>query len=507
MKNSIVSLKIILLAALLSLGTSFPVWAESNKSINDLSVSVLKALTLATIIIYARDSNKDRDKIIQGIEALDKGVDDFIYPVSVYQVISDESTRQKIQLKNKSKLFDSLSNSAQVIYKFSKQCFSQSKLVDRKIIGSVIEDKKKKLISFIVQFGNCPSARVKLSEVINIDGAYYFGDIQATKSGSDNIQSTVKASKGIAFQYELVGLFKSGVAPAKKNGQWGLIDTSGKWLVPPKYLDMGRMEEGLLAVSQEKGKFAFMDASGKLLTDFEYKKANYFSEGLAGVSVGKKWGFIDKSGDLKIKANYDNIRSFKKGFAPVKVNTKWGYINKQGKWLVKPIYNAAYSFTDDGFAVVVVKNKRGFINTKGRFIIKPFYRRVQRFSEGIAPVSKEKDLWFFINKEKRPLFSGQFSQARIFSEEMAAVMNSESQWGYLNKIGKLIIPFQFDKAYDFKEGLALVKKGDKRGYVDKQGNIVVPLIYDDAFRFSEGLAPVKKDKLWGYISKPSNTSH
>ena len=493
MRNYIIGLKFLLLTALLSLGVPSPVWAESNKSVNELSSSVLKALTLATIIIYARDSNKDRDRIIQGIDVLDKKIDDFVYPASVYQVISDEGARDKIQLKNKSMLFDSLSRSAQVIYKFSKQCFSQSKLVDRKIIGSVIENKKQKLVSFIVQFGGCSPARVELSEVINIDGAYYFGGIYAVKDSSEGIQSTTNESKNIDFQYELAGLFKSGVAPAKKNGRWGLLDTDGKWLVSPKYLDMGRMEEGLLPVSQEPDKFAFMDASGKLLTDFKYNKVHYFSEGLAGVKMGEKWGFIDKSGDLKIKANYDSIRSFKKGFAPVKVNKKWGYINKYGKWLVKPIYNAAYSFTDDGFAVVAVRNKRGFINLKGRFIIKPSYRRVQRFSEGVAPVSKVKGSWFFINKENKPLFSKQFVEVRIFSEEITAVMNSEMQWGYLNKSGKLLIPFQFDKAYDFKEGLALVKKGNKRGYIDKQGNIVIPLIYDDAFRFSEGLAPVKKD--------------
>ena len=471
-----------------------------NNSINELSASVFDSLTLANVVIHARKKHQRREIILEGVETIDKQIKGYVYPASVYQVISDEETRNRIRQKNTSKLFTSLDISAQFVYQLSKQCLENPGLDYRKIIGTPVEDKKKKLLSFVIQFGKCDPARVELSDVINIEGKYYFEGM--TASSLEKKQSSVNQAKGIAFQYELAGLFKSGVAPVKSNGLWGLIDTKGAWLVAPKYTDAGRLQEGFLAVSQAQDKFAFMDTNGKLLTEFKFKKAHYFSEGLAGVKIAEKWGFIDKSGALKISANYENIRNFKKGFAPVKQNKKWGYINKQGKWLVKPIYDAAYSFTDDGFAVVVVKNKRGFINTKARFSIKPSYRRVQRFSEGIAPVSKKKDSWSFVDKNNKPLFSKQFSQVRIFSEEMTAVMNAEKQWGYIDRTGKLLVPYQFTKAYDFKDGLALIRKGDKRGFVNKQGNIVVPMIYEDAFRFSEGLAPVKKEGLWGYIPKP-----
>ena len=471
-----------------------------NHSVNVLSVSVLDALTLATHIIYARDIDKSRDEIIVAIDALDKELDQFAYPASVYQVISDAKTRQKIQRKNKEKLFNAMSRAAQTVYQSSKKCFSDTKLVDRNIVDSPSEDKTQKKINFTVQFGDCKPAQIELSDVSRIDGNYYFASIKASP-----VDSKPKKAEGIAFQYEVAGLFKNGVAPAKLNGLWGLIDTTGKWLVSPQYKEIGRLSEGLVAV-EKNGKFAFIDASlksaGKVVIPFKYDKAQYFSTGLAAVKIGDKWGFIDKKGSLKIRARYDNVRNFKRGFAPVKIKNKWGYINAQGKWLVKPVYNAAYSFTDDGLAVVVSKNKRGFINTQGRFAIKPSYRRVQRFTEGSAPVSKKKNNWFFVDNKNQLLFSQHFAKVRNFSESMTAVMNNDQQWGYINKAGKLNIGYQFDKAYDFKDGLALVRKGDKRGFVNKQGDIVVPMIYDDAFRFSEGLAPVKKGELWGYIKKP-----
>lgn len=490
-----------------------PVWAEGgatnanpltfkvkNQSIQEISSSVFNSLTLSAGLVHAQKSNLPREVLIEGIGALDRQVSRYVYPASVYKVISDDETRKKIQTKNSSNLFSAFDRAAQSIYKSSTKCFTQKGIDSRKLIGSPTENKVKKLITFVFQIGSCKQVSVELTDITNIDGSYYFGGVNTVLS--PNSQTSTSQSKGISFQYELAGLFKSGVAPAKKSGLWGLIDTKGKWLVSPKYIDIGRLEEGLLAVSTEEDKFAFMATNGKLLTDFKFKKAHYFSEGFAGVKIGEKWGFIDNLGKQRISTKYDSIRNFSGGFAPVKMKKKWGYINKKGQWLVKPIYDAAYSFTDDKIAVVVTKNKRGFINTKGRFVIAPIYRRVQRFSEGIAPVSKKKNNWSFINKNNKVLFSKSFSEARTFSEKMTAVMNSDKQWGYIDRTGKLLIPYQFDRAYDFKEGLALVKKNNKRGFINLKGQAVIPLTYEDAFRFSEGLAPVKKEGLWGYIPKP-----
>lgn len=517
-----------LLLLLLMGGLIPPVWSDQkaddftlgkikNSSVKELSESVQDSITLASVIILAPKNKAERGQVLKALGILDKQVRHYIYPDSVYKVISDEATRKKIQEKSALKLFDQLDKSARTINNISKKCFSIKKLSKYKTVDSAKYNKDKKQISYVIQYGTCGKAKIILSDVSNIDGSYYFTGITASafkeKETESVVVATVKKLENkntengvvIEFQYELAGLFKSGVAPAKKDGLWGIIDAKGAWLVSPQYTSVGRISEGLLAVEKE-GKFTFIDAtiesSREALTKFKFDNVDYYSDSLAGVKIGKKWGFIGTAGKLKIPAKYESVRSFKNGFAPVKYNKKWGYINEKGQWLAKPIYNAAYSFADGGLAVVVVRNKRGFVNTKARFVIKPVYRRVQRFSDGIAPVSKKKASWYFVGKDNKIAFSGKFSEARTFSEGVTAVMNKNKKWGYINKEGKQIIPYQFDKAYDFKESLALVKKDNKRGFINKQGDIIIPLIYEDAYRFSEGLAPVKKDGLWGYIRRP-----
>lgn len=46
-------------------------------------------------------------------------------------------------------------------------------------------------------------------------------------------------SIAIQPQFEGAGLFHEGVAPARQDGLWGLIDRSGAWVVKPAYEVIG----------------------------------------------------------------------------------------------------------------------------------------------------------------------------------------------------------------------------------------------------------------------------
>jgi hypothetical protein len=79
------------------------------------------------------------------------------------------------------------------------------------------------------------------------------------------------------------------------DGKWGLIDKTGKEIVPPKYDNAGGFKEGLAKVKLN-GKWGFIDKTGKVIVPPKYDDAWSFSEGLAKVKLNGKWGFIDKTG-------------------------------------------------------------------------------------------------------------------------------------------------------------------------------------------------------------------
>ena len=71
-----------------------------------------------------------------------------------------------------------------------------------------------------------------------------------------------------------------GLANAKDNGKWGLIDKSGKFVIEPKFDRIG-----------------------------------YYWDGLAEVKVNDKYGFIDKDGKLVIEPKFESVCGFHDGLA------------------------------------------------------------------------------------------------------------------------------------------------------------------------------------------------
>ena len=64
-------------------------------------------------------------------------------------------------------------------------------------------------------------------------------------------------------------------------------------------LSISGFDEGLGLVQTESG-YGFIDTTGKMVIPPKYLEVKPFYEGLAAVRVGDKWGFIDRSGELVI---------------------------------------------------------------------------------------------------------------------------------------------------------------------------------------------------------------
>jgi len=99
------------------------------------------------------------------------------------------------------------------------------------------------------------------------------------------------------FEYSDVQGFTIGMAPAKKNGSWGFVDTLGKAVVPFQYSNARQFSEGLAAVAN-KGKelWGFINRHGDAIIAFDYDFADSFNEeGEARVIKRGKMIWIDKN--------------------------------------------------------------------------------------------------------------------------------------------------------------------------------------------------------------------
>src|SRR5262245_42329409 len=153
--------------------------------------------------------------------------------------------------------------------------------------------------------------------------------------------------------------FSEGRAGAFRSGGWGFIDTTGAWVVTPRFRNITSFSQGFAAVEAEPLRWGFIDRSGRMAVEPTYLWADRFSEGLAPVEV----------------VLADNDDSFETGY---------GYLDFAGRMAIAPTFESAGRFSE-GLAVVDI-GRRSDINASGVVVIKPRFIAAMEFSGGIAAV-------------------------------------------------------------------------------------------------------------------------
>ncbi len=203
-------------------------------------------------------------------------------------------------------------------------------------------------------------------------------------------------------KYQTAGEFTNGTADVRmSDDKWGVIDKSGKFIIPPEYDGVFPFREGVgiaITIKNKKSSpfdqvpedFAtdLYDMNGDVIARPPYFVFGAYESGLVEILTRSGQGFIDIRGNLVIAPSFQGAHGFSEGLCAVKVNNKWGYINPSGKFAIEPSFDKAYAFSD-GLAVVEVNGKEGYIDKNGRFAIQPRDWSVSGFEDGLALVRRQ----------------------------------------------------------------------------------------------------------------------
>jgi hypothetical protein len=300
--------------------------------------------------------------------------------------------------------------------------------------------------------------------------------------------------------------FSNGVAWVKVGKKWGVIDKTGKILIPPEYYAHNAFSDELALVTIG-GKFRYIDKMGNIVIQQDCEQAYSFTEGLAAIGIGGKFGFIDTKGKIVINPQFESASRFSEGLAAVKIQDKTGFIDRTGKIVIPAEFNWADPFAD-GVALGAVGDKFGLIDKTGKLteiiVNAAMTDATGNFSEGLAKVSVS-GYDGFVDKTGKLAIHPQFKYAGAFSEGLSSVSNGEKS-GYIDKTGNMVIPLKFNGAGAFSEGVARVAEVEgKIGLIDKSGYYLIkPQFAGVYYDFSEGLTPVFFGfGKWGYIRNPN----
>lgn len=206
--------------------------------------------------------------------------------------------------------------------------------------------------------------------------------------------------------YDRITPTKYGLAIVYKSGMYGLIDFTGKTILPTTYENIKVSDTGMIIATQIQ--YTLIDHKGKQLTQYPYivpltNDKAMFCE--LSADKGLKCGIMDKAGkiimlptysDFKRPYNYTKHSPHQMIWA-VNDDNKYGLIDSNtGKAKTPFKYDEVDDFYE-GIAIVSVDDKYGFIDENGKEVIKPIYDYAYGFDAGLAKVEKDGE-WFYIDK-------------------------------------------------------------------------------------------------------------
>lgn len=194
--------------------------------------------------------------------------------------------------------------------------------------------------------------------------------------------------------------FDSGYATVQHHGLFGVIDKSGKVIIPIIWKWASTFSYGLSFVKSSGPdiKCGFMDKDNRLVIPLKYEDCLLgFQEGLAAVKLNEKWGYIDPNDRIVVPFVYDEAKELWHGLGIVKQKKKYGVVDKTGAMIIPVKYSSIVHLTFDRMFVFEQKDKWGAFDEKGAVIIEPIYQEAFTYYNDKAKVTL-KSRTFYIDR-------------------------------------------------------------------------------------------------------------
>jgi hypothetical protein len=339
------------------------------------------------------------------------------------------------------------------------------------------------------------------------------------RNGKEVIQSQPAVSS-VSFNPEL----PSAVAQDSATKLYGVMDRSGKWVVPPTYTELVNTDRfgGFQVKMPNENSTYYMDLTGKnygKVTPSEEKWDFYNTDGYSIITVPDTATRVSDEYGILSQPIPDCLEFglFSEGLAPIRAYStrKVGFVDTSGKVVIPCIYDYAYSFSD-GIAVVSnIVNGRvqsGYIDKKGKVILPLQYERISAFNAGHGLIQTATGFSYVDRTGKLKTPPAEFGQQFLeFSSGLAmgGTRNPDGSMTYTYFDNNFKKAFSINALYSgpFKGEVAIVRLPPNTiSLIDKKGNKVkdLPPGLQGIDFFAEGMFGVKYNRKWGFMNEKGN---
>lgn len=287
--------------------------------------------------------------------------------------------------------------------------------------------------------------------------------------------------------YDEISSSSSGFIAAKRNGFWGLVDSTGKEVGNWNYTSLSFGENPYSIIKQKwtsmrNGKKGYITAAAKEIFPPIYDEINQVNFGYELVNEGKV-GFADKEGNIRIPLVflYEHYKDSRRIMSIY--DHKYLILSKdslQGVWrmtdfkqIIAPIYDKIQlSFA--GF-LVEKAGKQGFIDTTGKIIIPITHLKINNISYRNTYLASDKKIKRVVPKrtKEEDVIN---NWGTYLAENMTTCAQDSAEiylWGLYDSLGRELLPQIYDALYFWGKEVFYIEQNGKKGLIHLNGKPIL----------------------------------
>jgi hypothetical protein len=302
--------------------------------------------------------------------------------------------------------------------------------------------------------------------------------------------------------YDAIGEFKQfGYAVMQQQGRVGMLNSQGREIVPPRYVDLKALDSTLISV-MENGDWKVINLEGKVILKPGYERVEVLTAGYLAFMLDKKWGIVDASGKILATPKFDEIAVLKN--VPEEVNdlyfqTKlsgfFGMLLRSGFEVLTPQAEEIRVFSA-GLIFFKKFRKWGAVNTRGEALLPAIYDHFSRLSENFIKLTANDKAFLFSLFYNTLVSNGEYEAYYPFSGDYV-LCKKQRLLGLLDHCGSLVLSARYNEIQAYDSDLFRANLNGRWGIVTTDDLVLIPFEYDYIAPMKNGLCVVIRDRKYG----------
>lgn len=282
--------------------------------------------------------------------------------------------------------------------------------------------------------------------------------------------------------------------PVKKQHQWGLIDGSGKIVLPPSYEAMSGFDDYGYATVQKNGLVGVISDWGKVVMPVAFSDIKVLDSLHFAVKQESGWILLDARQQVLSRGHYQDIRPFNAGFYKIKQEDHWGMINLEGE-LVIPAEYEGFQSLGTHFFLVEKEGQVGVVSIRGEKLLEHEFDEIILLKGGLFLV-KQNSQWGIRSSFGTALTEVKYTSFDFLADHYLRLYTYGEKHLFSLACQKVIAQERISRFLPISEQYVMIKQGQKVGVVDYCGQPVLVEDYDEILWFADGVFRVKRQGKW-----------